>query len=231
MDPRGPQWQELEPDEIVTWQPVQPAQPVEGPLSLALLDGRRLVLELAPDQLAFRDRDGRLEQVYFDGIHELVVGEGTDRVDPTSRLFFVRGDVPFHGRWRESAVLHVPGLPGPLPLRGAYTLVIDDPAGFHDGVLRGLEHLEPGQLAGVLDTMLRAQIEGRLEALDEDPAIDPVRVQIMLNGLTADDLNEDLLDLGLRCLHLAAVTPLPRPDEAPTPAEEGVLAGSYDDVL
>jgi hypothetical protein len=229
MDPREPLWQEREPDEIVTWQPLQPPQPVEGPLALALLAGRRLVLELAPEQLAFRDLDGKLQQVYFDGVHELVIGDGRGQIDPASRLIFLRCDIPLTWRWRGSARLHGPGIE--LPLRGVCSLVIEDPARFHDQVLRGLEHLEPGQLERVLDTLVRSQIESRLGALADEPVVDPVRVQIMLNGLTVDDLNEDLLDLGLRCLHVAAATPLPEREAEPTVAAHGAPAGSYDDVL
>ena len=118
-----------------------------------------------------------------------------------------------------------------MPLRGSCSVIIDDPATFHGKVLLGLESLEPEHLQGVLDTLVRAQIEARLESLVENQALDPMRVQILLNDLAAGDLDDDLLELGLRCVHLAAGTPSRQAEPAPSPAVYETPVGSYDDVF
>jgi len=234
MHRNGPPWQEQESDSVVTWRPVEPAQSVEGPLALEFFDNSTLVLELAPDQLAFREEDGRLQQVYFDGFHQLHVGDGADRVSPASHLFFLRTDVPMSWRWRGETSLRVdtgrqPGFL--IPLRGVCSLLIEDPAGFHRHILQGLETLESDHLIRVLDTLVRTQIENRLEPLVERGVVDPMRVQILLNDLAATDLNEDLHDLGLRCIHLAACTPAVVDEPVAELPVYSAPSGSYDDVL
>ncbi len=234
MSRREPHWQQREADDFVTWHPAEPARAVEGPLALDFFVDQTLVLELAPHQLAFREQDGQLKQVYFGGLHELAVGAGGGMVSPESRLFFLRGDVPLSWRWRAPSTLrvdtgHEPGIL--ISLRGACSVIIDDPAGFHRAVLQGLENLEPDALIGVLDTLVRSQIAARLESLVEIQSLDAMRVQILLNDLAATDLDDDLVELGLRCVHLAAGTPTVQEEPAAPPVAHEVPVGSYDDVL
>jgi hypothetical protein len=234
MIPRNPHWQQRDPEDFVTWHPVEPARAVEGPLSLEFFADRVLVLELAPHQLAFREQDGRLQQVYFDGLHELAVGDGPGQIEPASRLFFLRGDVPLVLRWREQASLRIDtgGAAGELlPLRGVCSLVIDDPATFHGAVLQGLEDLEPQRLGETLDALVRSQLEARVEALVAHGRLDAMRVEILLNDLKAADLDEDLLELGLRCIHLAAGTPAARAEDVAESETQQTPVGSYDDVF
>ena len=234
MRQREHQWQEQESGGMVTWRPVEPPQSVEGPLALEFFDNSTLVLELAPDQLAFREQDGRLQQVYFDGLHQLRVGNGTDMAPPSSRLFFIRADVPVAWRWRGETSLRVDtGHPAGVlvPLRGACSLLIADPVEFHRHILQGLESLESDHLVRVLDTLIRTQIESRLAPLAERGALDPVRVQILLDDLVAADLNEDLPDLGLHCIHLAAYAPAVEDEPVAEIAAYSTPSGSYDDVL
>lgn len=234
MPRRDPHWQQRPFEDFVTWHPVEPPRAVEGPLSLEFFRDQTLVLELAPHQLAFREADGRLQQVYFDGLHELAVGHGPGQVEPDSRLFFLRGDVPLTWRWRDGTSLRVNGghEPGILvPLRGACSVVIDDPAGFHGAVLDGLESLDDATLIRTLDTLVRTQLETRLEPLVENRSLDPVRVQIMLDGLRTEDLDEDLLELGLRCVHVAAGTLVRHEEPLVAPENAELPIGSYDDVF
>ncbi len=234
MQRRDTLWQQREPDDCVTWHPMEPARAVEGPLALDFFVDQTLVLELAPHQLAFREEAGQLKQVYFDGLHELAVGDGNGQISPESRLFFLRGDVPLTWRWSEETSLRVDtgrGTSNLIPLRGACSVVIDDPAGFHRKVLQGLESLEPEVLVGVLDTLVRTQIEARIEALVENQSVDTMRVQILLNDLAAADLDDDLLEIGLRCIHLAAGTPAAREEAVAPQATYAAPVGSYDDVF
>ena len=234
MRQRNPKWQEQEPGGVVTWRPVEPPRPVEGPLALDLFDNSTLVLELAPDQLAFREQDGRLQQVFFDGMHQLRVGNGADMAPPSSRLFFLRADVPMTWRWRGETSLRVDTghRAGVLvPLRGACSLLIADPVEFHRHILQGLESLDSDHLVRVLDTLVRTQIESRLAPLAERGALDPVRVQILLDDLVAADLNEDLYDLGVRCVHLAAYAPTVEDEPVAELPALSTPSGSYDDVL
>ena len=165
---------------------------------------------------------------------QLQVGDGTDRVSPTSHLFFLRTDVPLSWRWRGETSLRVDtgSQPGVLvPLRGACSLLIEDPAEFHRQILQGLESLESDHLTRILDTLVRTQIESRLAPLVERGALDAMRAQILLGDLAATDLNEDLHDLGLRCIHLAAFTPAVEHEPVTEVPVYSAPSGSYDDVL
>ena len=75
-----------------------------------------------------------------------------------------------------------------------------------------LAHAEAAAIPGIVETVptyrsllvhydplrtRQADLIGALEPLVENQSLDPVRVQIMLDGLRSEDLDEDLLELGL----------------------------------
>ncbi|HOX24614.1 MAG TPA: hypothetical protein PLL30_02495 [Candidatus Krumholzibacteria bacterium] len=228
------EWQTREPDSVVVWRPASPPRLVEGPLALDFFADRTLVLELAESQVACREVGGRLQQIYLGGRHELSVGHGPGKVDPASLVYFVRTDVEVSWRWRERTVLEVATggrSPASLPIRGACRLRIADPACFHAAVLQGLPAVDTTTLTRVLDTMVRNQLEVRLEPLGDRRGVDPLRAQVLLADLQAADLAEELAEIGLECVRLAVYTPAAQ-DEVPEPAPAaGPGIGSFDDVI
>jgi hypothetical protein len=224
-------WQEHDPQELVVWRPVAPARTVEGPLALELFAGRTLALQLVEGQIACREQDDILVQVWLGGHHHLTV-PGDPDLAARGRLWFVRDDVPLAWRWREGSELVVSGgadRPQRLPLRGQCALTVADGPRLHQALLRGLPVLDPDNLVGLLRIHVQAALEARLgRVLGHDP-VDPWHAQVLLEDLAPDDLADELAPLGLRCAEIAATTPVtgevaPRPDAAVPP-------GSYDDLL
>lgn len=237
-----------DPGRIVTWQPAAPPRTVEGPLALDCFEDRCLVLELACGQLACREDDGRLQQVFLDGIHRLEIGRAAGQTAPTGRLTFLRPDVPIDLRWRRDDHLvldasgaadrvgRAPATGAPdhglsLPLRGACRLVLADPVLFFGSVLQGLQGPCGDSLHSVLDALVRAQLAEHLHPLLRGRDLNRVHAQTLLGGLEPADLGDDLAEIGLDCLHLTAYLPLEQ-DRQPDPQPVAAAPpGSYDDLL
>ncbi len=228
-------WQDLDADKLVEWSPSPEGYLAEGPLDLTIFEGKTMAVVLAADQLAFVQSGGKLHRVYMEGAHRLRVGSGSGETPADSTLVFVRCDVPLTLRWRHQSSLvvdtgHADGCR--LPLRGQCTLAITDPSMFHERVLQGLNSLDPVHLGSALDTMVRAQLESRMQTLVERRSLDPVRAQVLLAGLGAADLAEDLAEIGLGCVQLAVFTPAPEPGDRPmNEAAPEPTVMSYDDVF
>ncbi len=231
-------WQLADPDDVIVWTATQPPRLVEGPLDLSSFDGQMLVLDLAPGQFACRETEGCLRQVFLDGLHRLSVGEGAGKVSPRSRLFVLRNDLPVSWRWqgRDMLVLES-NEPGGcrLPLRGACSLALADPVRFYQTVVHGLTSLDLNNLTRVLETLVRAHVGAHLQPLVQRGRLDLMQAQVRLAQLGADDLSDDLADLGLVCLQLSACTPLGAEDTTGDARERAapdlVTPISYDDVL
>jgi membrane protease subunit (stomatin/prohibitin family) len=231
-------WQFVDPSDVITWTAAQPPRLVEGPLDLASFDGQMLVLDLDAGQIAYREAEGCLRQVFLDGVHRLRVGEGAGQVSTRSRLFFLRTDQPVTWRWqgRDALVLEADGPDGyHLPLRGTCSLGLADPVRFYQTVVHGLASLDLQDLTRVLDALVRAQLAAHLQPLVQRGRSDLMQAQIRLSQLGADDLSDDLADLGLVCLHLIACTPVdsedPTGDARELEATSVVAPASYDDVF
>ncbi len=233
MDTTRTVWQEQDAEAVVPWQPATPPRLVEGPLPLALFAGRTLALALDPGQVACRTRGGRVVQTWLDGQPQIAVGPGDDApAADTDRLWFVRTATALSWRWREDARLVVAvgtGRTVALPVRGVCSVMIADPVRLVTELLAGLEQLDPDVLRDVVATHVRAGLEARLRALAEDGQVDPVRAQVLLEGLTCEQLDDDLAALGLACHHVAA-TLAPEPVAPVLPATTAP-PGGYDDLL
>lgn len=228
-------WQEFDADNLVEWTPSPEGYLAEGPLELTFFEGKTLVVNLDMDQLAFIQNSNTLHKIYMEGTHHLKVGSGSGETPVDSTLVFVRCDVPLTLRWRrQSSLLIDTGLAEghQLPLRGQCTLAITDPTMFYERILVGLEPLDQDRLGNVLDTMVRAQLESRLHNLVERRSLDPVQAQVLLAGLGAADLAEDLAEIGLGCVQLAVFTPTPEPgDQQMHESTHEPTVMSYDDVF
>jgi len=235
-------WQLDDSSRVVTWTAARPPRAVEGPLDLACFADRVLILELEPAQVACRETGGCLRQVILDGAHRLDIGTAGGQIPPQGRLYFLRPDVPIGWRWHKDAHLVIATDPAGvsdgdaaagvrLALRGLCSLHIADPVRFYTEILRGLADVQPEHLAGVLDALVRSQLATHLQPLIRRGDLDQLRAQVLLTNLTAADLSDDLGELGLGCLHLAACTAhIHAPSAAPAPPMTPVC-GSYDDVL
>jgi len=235
MSQRRDPWQTCDPQQLVTWRPAHPPRVVEGPLPLALFAGRTLVLELADRQLAGREQDGRLVQVWLGGCPEVAVPGGRDdggAADP-GRLWFLRDDVPLSWRWRQGAELTVVvgGEPHRFPIRGACEVHLADATALYATVLRGLEDLTVGALQDAVRSCVQASLEARLQRLGTGKGLAPVQAQATLEGLAAEDLDDDLAELGLRCVHLAISVPTEATATPQAAAVTTVAPGSYDDLV
>jgi len=222
-------WQERNADQVTIWSPAEPRRPVEGPLPLSLFAGRTLVLELATGQLACREHEGQVAQVWLEGRPEVSVPA---HPGPDERLWFVRDDTPLTWRWREGDVLVVAlgrGESLRLPVRGAVALVVRDAMTLLQAVLLGQPRLDPQILADVLRTHVQAALESRLVTLVDGGRVDPVRAQILLESLTCHDLDDDLGDLGLAALHVGITVPTEA--SVARHVDPGPVPVSYDDVL
>lgn len=246
LDPRY--WQQEDPDRIVVWRPVSPPLAVEGPLELACFEGSILFLELASEQLALRTDDGRLQQVFLGDVHRLEIGNGARDVPCSSSVVFLRPDVPLDLRWNSDSCLVLnpdrragSGADQPfadtagqglrLPLRGACRLCLSDPMLFYETFLQGLAHPAQEHLLGVLDTLVRAQLATHLNPLLCGGDVDRLHAQILLSNLTPADLDEDLAEFGLGCLHLAACLPRVIDEQIATVPAGTQVPGSYDDLI
>lgn len=249
MRTESPLWQQDDPDRLIVWQPASPPRAVEGPLALTCFAGRRLVLELAPAQIVCRESGGRLRQVYFDGVHRLEIGEGEHQIAPDNRLTFLRPDAPLDLRWRQndSLVLAVAaaGRPQPqpgdpsgaspsglrLPLRGLCRLHLAEPLLFYRSLLEGLDRAASGDLLAVLDALVRTHLTEHLRPLLRGKDLDRLHAQALLADLGPNDLAEDLAEVGLGCLQLAAFLPLDSEERRAETATCPVGPGTYDDLL
>jgi hypothetical protein len=227
--------QQWESTDIATWQPVRPPRAVEGPLPTAMYAGQTLLIEPAAEQVTLVIRDGDVAQVLFDSAMPLDVPADSDAAGGDDRLVFIRPDVPISWQWQEDMSLAVDtaGLAAEsMPLRGQCTVAVCDPVTLYRRVLAGLDDWRPEKLHGALDAVVRRELADRLRGLDLGFGIDLMRARILLDELTADDLDQDLAPFGLRCLHLAAYSPPPGGVMAPDGgAAETVPVVSYDDVL
>ncbi|MEZ4386213.1 MAG: hypothetical protein R3D98_01295 [Candidatus Krumholzibacteriia bacterium] len=231
MNRQAQPWQELDADQVVTWSPAEPPRAIEGPLALEMFRGRLLTLDLAPGQIAVHVVDGRTRRVYLEGHQELDLTAGPGAATCEGWLVFVRIDAPISWRWDESTRLHLTARTGEtgLPLRGACSVLVADPLHFHDAVVAGLDTLPATRLAQVLETLVRSNLESRLQELMASQGLDPLRAKVMLESLQPADLDDDLQPLGLACSHLAVAVPVASEDV--TVAADETPVACYDDVF
>ena len=227
--------QQWDTSDVATWQPARPARAVEGPLPVAMYAGQTLMIEPAEGQVTLVIRDGDVAQVLFDSAVPLDIPAASDAPGADDRLVFIRPDVPVSWQWQEQVSLSVdaPGLSGEtMPLRGQCAVAVTDPVTLYRRVLAGLDDWRPEKVHDVLDHLVRRELADRLRGLDLGYGVDLMRARILLDELTADDLDQDLAPVGLRCLHLAACSPPPEGVAAPHGGvAETVPVVSYDDVL
>jgi len=225
-------WQDHDADDLVTWTPAEPTRAVEGPLPLDLFRDRLLVLDLAPGQIAVHVVNDRTYRVYLDTMHQLELGDHPGQTAPEGWLVFLRPDAPLSWRWSDSSLLHV-NLGGgeelELPLRGRCSVLVSDPLRFHEAALRGVDEAPVDRLTDIVDTLVRSQLEARLHDLVSRHRLDTVQAKVLLEGLTAADLDDELQALGLSCHHLTVAVPVARESEARSHDRQPVAC--YDDIL
>ena len=198
--------------------------PLQGPLALAFLDGREMVLHLQRGQVALLLDAGRLRATYAAGGHALRIGDGDGDIAPRCHLLFldVAGGLPV--RWTAEAPLRC-GPGGDIAVVGGARLDVADPAAFHAAFLAGAEVVDAGLVLALADRLLQAAVAARLAA-SSTPTSDgapsawtPASLQARLTTLRESDLADDLAPCGLSCRELAAYTAAPPVERAPAATE------------
>lgn len=208
--------------------------PIQGPLALAFLHGRRLALSLAKGQSALLLGEGRLRAVFPTGEHELGIGDGG--IDPSWRLLFLAPGKGLAVRWTTASPLRCGDGTG-MSLIGLCRLEIADPRAFHDTFLGGVETVDPAFVLVLVDRLAQGAVAAQLApAVPGVPAWSPAAVQARLTRLGPDDLTDELSPCGLVCRQLAVYTAQPPVDldrrgQAPRPDAEPIpMSGHSEDL-
>lgn len=200
--------------------------PLQGPLALEFLRGRRLDLFLAPDQLALLLDGERLRAVYRPGHNLLDVGDGPGQLSPRWRLLFLAVGDGLDLRWTAEAPLRC-GAGDRPDVIGTCRVAIASPEAFHGTFLAGVEHPEFALVLTLIDRLVQASLAALLTGAGADGA--PVTaggIQARLTGLQPADLADALAPCGLVCRRLAVYTAhAPIEAEGRGAAPSGIGAG------
>lgn len=213
--------------------------PIQGPLALAFLRGRRLALHLRAGQSALLLGDGRVQAIFGPGDHELGIGDGAGGIDPARHLLFLSTGDGLVQRWTVEAPLRLGG-DGAPHLIGACRLDIIDARAFHDTFLAGVTAPEPAFVLVLVDRLVQGLVAAHVA--DVAPAAPdavrwaPAALQTRLTALKPSDLADSLAPCGLECRELAVYTVQPPVDletqarAATTPREAMPMSGHSEDL-
>lgn len=187
---------------IIDWS-VNPDQGlVQGPLDLGFLKGQQIALNLQPGQIAMLIDQNRLQTVYLDGCHNLIVGDGREHLPAEGHLVFLDVSRGLDVSWSAE---------DPLPtgdagtVIGNCTLTITGPGSFYDTFLAGIEEWDEVFIRRLVRQATRVAVERMLD----DCAADAVRLQARLANLDPSELDEELAPMGLGCSRTALYTSAP----------------------
>ena len=211
-------WETLPADgRVLAWSVDHEAGLVQGPLDLAFLDGKQLVLNLDDGQVALLVRSEDLEAIFLPGSHHLTVGGDATTLTPDGQLVFLLTSAPVQLRWREGTSLHVIGDDGQdrrASVIGHCTCLIGGPARFWRCFLAGVEEIGEEYILKVIDTLVRS----RLEAIVADAVQQSIggagAAQTRLTQLTPEEFSEELQEYGLECVQIAVYTATPPVEES-----------------
>jgi hypothetical protein len=222
-------WDVLSTGEGIVWTLSEEGGPVQGPLDLGFVAGKRLELLLEEGQVALLSREGGLEAVYLSGRHDLSIDVEAGALSPEGSLLFLDTKRPWIFRWRRGTLLSLE-LEGEraceLEIIGVVVCRIGDPVRFFSAFLAGDVAVEEAALVRLIDTLLRSRLEDHLAATLGEGAADLTRVQSRLTRLDSEDLAEELDAFGLVCDQLSLYTASP-----PSEEDSRSLAGQMPDAL
>jgi len=217
-------WEPLPADgRVLAWSVDHEAGLVQGPLDLAFLDGKQLVLNLDDGQVALLIHSEDLEAIFLPGSHHLTVGDDATTLTRDGQLVFLLTSAPVQLRWREGTSLHVIGDDGQErreSVIGHCTCLIDGPARFWSCFLAGVKEIGEEYILKVIDALVRS----RLEAIVAEAAGQGIggagAAQTRLTQLTPEEFSEELQEYGLECVQIAVYTATP-PVEEPVSSTAG----------
>ena len=198
---------------------------VQGPLDFRFLQGRKILLQLAPRQVALLIRGGELTAVFLEGGHPLSIGYQPDQVTPESELIFLAADRPLEFVWRSDAFLWVPtgqSQPERVLIRGRCVCRVSGPARFFAAFLRHSTNVSEPFTLRVIDALIRSSIEQTVARARRFPSTPNAELAELLTQLTPGDLNPALQELGLECNELVIRSALA--DRELVPQTAGQLA-------
>ena len=135
---------------------------LQGPLEMTYLGGKKIVLNLAPDQVGLLTAAGKLRTIYLDGGHILDVGTRPGQIHPDWQMVFLAADRPLNLRWTFGNPIALPG-PEKRHIIGICDLAITGPADFFDHFLQSLPDLDARVL---LDAVERVTRQALIDYLD-----------------------------------------------------------------
>lgn len=235
--PRGRRWSEMGDDEMpLAWSVDDADGPIQGPLALDFLRGRRLTLTLDDGQMALLLDQGRVAAVFLPGEHEFEIGSGEHCLDASRQLLFLATGDGLDLRWTPEAPLRC-GADGDLAVMGTCRLEIEGPQAFHDTFLAGAEPLDPVFAISLVDRLVQGAVAELLRpALPGAAPWSAAEAQARLTRLLPEDLSDELAPCGLACRHLAVYTTHPPVDPereryAPQPRSEPIpMSGHSEDL-
>ncbi len=192
----------------ITWSIETGDGPLQGPLALEFLRGRRLELVLAPGQQALLLDADRLRAVYGPGRHELDIGDGPHGLDPRWRLLFLAFGDGLRLDWTAGAELYC-GPRGETAVSGLCEVTIASPEAFHGTFLAGVARPETSFVLTLIDRLVRSVVASALDPAVADAAA-PTAPAERLAGLRPADLATDLAPCGLACRQVALAPAGPR---------------------
>jgi hypothetical protein len=181
---------------------------LQGPLEMAILRGKKILLNLESGQVALLVAEERLRAIFLEGGHVLDVGTRPGQVNPLSSLIFLAVDQPLDLRWTHGSPIDLPG-PTRRHVIGNCSLQISAPARFFEHFLRQAESQDVQTLLDAMERTTRNSLTDFLTAASGEGSGDSAGLQTTLMSLQAETLSDDLADCGLTCTHLALYTAHP----------------------
>ncbi len=203
---------QLADDTPLTWSVDPNDGLIQGPLDLHFLRGRKILLQLAPSQIALLIREGNLLAVFLEGTYPLAVGRTGGQIPVDSEMIFLAADRPFQVTWNRND--HLWRTTGEkqnrrVGIRGRCECKVTGPARFFGAFLRHSEDVGESFTLRVLDALIRSRLEKILNQ-GEPPAAadlaDPRAWEDRLERMSPADLNPVLEDLGITCTSLEIQT-------------------------
>jgi len=178
---------------------------IQGPLDFQFLQGKKILLQLGPQQIALLTHAGDLSAVFLEGSHPLSIGNRPEQIPPASELIFLAVDRPLTFTWNQGTPLWISAKDGQMrcfTIHGHCVCQVSRPAQFFAAFLRnGADVGEPFTLR-VIDALVRACLEKVVDAALGGQELSHAALASHVESLVPEKLQTPLQELGLLCSEL-----------------------------